>query len=123
MIIVTVEPHHRRIRARMSGMLTLSEVEQFSRDEQNAVRAMGLATGEFDLLVETDGSVVQTQEIIDAMGQLMLNSPLKARRIATVRNSNLTRMQSRRVQKLRSNTEVFETCDEAERWLTENAVP
>lgn len=119
MIIVTFEPQHRRVRARMGGMLSIAEVEQFSLDEQAAVRCMGLGSGEFDLLIETDGSVVQAQEITAAFGRLMLESPLKARRIATVRASALTRIQSRRLQKLRSNTEVFETCAEAEAWLAE----
>ena len=76
MIVVTAEPAHCRVRARMDGMLTLDEVERFSLEEQAAVRAMGLCSGEFDLLVETEGNPVQTQEIMSAFGQLMLDSPL-----------------------------------------------
>jgi hypothetical protein len=118
-IVVTAEPAHRRVRARMGGMLTLAEVEAFSTREQAAVRSMGLKSGEFDLLVETEGNLVQTQEVMDALGKLMLHSPLKARRIATVRAGALTRMQSRRLSTLRSNTEVFDTCAAAELWLAE----
>ncbi len=119
MIVVTAEPAHRRIRARMGGMLTLAEVQAFSVEEQQLVRSMGLKSGEFDLLVETIGNLVQTQEVIEALGRLMLDSPLKARRIATVRTGALTRMQTRRLATLRSNTEVFETSAEAEEWLAQ----
>jgi hypothetical protein len=119
MIVVTAEPEHRRIRACMGGMLTIAEVESFSVQEQTLVRSMGLKSGEFDLLVETEGNLVQTQEVVDALGELMLHSPLKARRIATVRAGVLTRMQSRRLSKLRSNSEVFENRAAAERWLAE----
>lgn len=119
MIVVTSEPQHRRVRVRMGGMLTLAEVEKFSLEEQAAVRATGLSAGEFDLLVETDGNQVQTQEIMGAFGRLLLETPLKARKIATVRAGALTRMQSRRLSTLRDNSLVFENLAEAEAWLSE----
>lgn len=119
MITVTSEPEHVRIRARMGGMLTLDEVAAFSREERAAVRAMGLGSGEFDLLIETEGNLVQTQEIVAALGRLMLESPLKARRIASVREGALTRMQTRRLAQLRANAAVFETVEAAEAWLAE----
>lgn len=121
MIIVTAEARLKRVYVRMGGMLTIAEVAAFSDDEQKAVRGMGLHSGEFDLLIETEGNVVQTQEVMDALGRLMLDSPLKARRIATVRAGVLTRMQSRRISKLRSYAEVFETIADAENWLAEEA--
>lgn len=119
MIIVRAEPQLKRIHVRMSGMLTVEEVTRFSREEQNAVREMGLKSGEFDLLIKAEGNFVQTQEVMNALGDLMLNSPLKARRIATVRDGVLTRMQTKRISKLRSAAEVFETLADAEAWLAE----
>lgn len=103
----------------MDGLLNVADVQQFSADEQAAISGMGLASGEFDLLVITMGSVVQTQDVMEAFADLMANSPLKARKIATVREGALTRMQSRRIGAVRSNYEVFGTVEEAEAWLQE----
>lgn len=103
MIVVRAEPRLKRVHVRMGGMLTVQEVALFSREEQDAVRAMGLGSGEFDLLIETEGNLVQTQEVMNALGRLMLDSPLKARRIATVRAGVLTRMQSRRLSRVRTH--------------------
>ena len=117
MIVVTSEPERRLVRAVMSDMLSVADVARFSREEQAAVRQMGLGSGEFLLLIETVGNVVQTQEVMDAFQALIATSPLKARKIATVRDGALTRMQSRRVSKIRSHAEVFDTLRAAETWL------
>jgi hypothetical protein len=118
-IRISAEPERVLVRATMGGLLTIADVERFSADEQAAVREMGLGSGEFDLLVETQGSVVQTQEVMEAFANLLANSPLKARKIATVRQGALTRMQSRRIANVRSNYEVFGTVEEADAWLME----
>ena len=119
MIQVTAEPARKLVRARMSGLLTVADVERFSADEQAAVRELGLGSGEFDLLVETQGSVVQTLEVMEAFAELLANSPLRARKIATVRQGALTKMQSRRIGNVRSNYEVFGSLEEADSWLRE----
>ena len=119
MIQLSTEPTRKLVRATMGGFLTVADVEQFSVDEQAAVREMGFGSGEFDLLVVTLGSVVQTQDVMEAFAQLLANSPLKARKIATVRNGALTKMQSRRLVNVRSNYQVFDTVEEAEAWLLE----
>ena len=114
---MTSEPERKLVRAVMSDMLTLAEVERFSNEEQAAVRRMGLLSGEFVLLIETIGNLVQTQEVMEAFQALLGSSLLKARRIATVRDGVLTRMQTRRISKTRSNAEVFDTLAAAETWL------
>ena len=102
MIQVTAEPERKLVRARMGGLLSIADVERFSADEQEAVRGMGLGSGEY-LLVETLGNVVQTLEVMEAFARLLADSPLKARKIATVRRGALTKMQSRRIGNVRSN--------------------
>jgi len=119
MIIVTSEPSRKLVRATMKGLLTLEEVKRFSTEEQAAVARMGLKSGEFVLIIQTGGNQVQTQEVMEAFRALMIHSPLKARKIATVRDGALTRMQSRRISQVRSNAEVFDTVVEAEAWLME----
>lgn len=117
MIEVTFDSQKRLVRAVMGGLLTAEDVERFSRDEQEAVRAMGLGSGEFLLLVETRGNVVQSQLVADAFQRLMLHSPLKAARIATVRTGALSTMQTRRISAVRDAAMIFETAREAEAWL------
>ncbi len=120
MIRVTTEPHRRLVRAVMGGMLTIEEVDLFSREEQAAVRQMGLESGAFDLLVETIGNDVQTQEVMNAF-QALITGTFTARRIAIVRGGALVRMQSRRMTMLRPDCAVFEHVDDANDWLSEMA--
>lgn len=117
MIEVTFDPRTKLVRAAMAGSLTVEEVQRFSVQEQAAVRAMGLASGQFFLLVEARGSVVQSQEVVEAFQQLMLHSPLKAKRIATVRAGALSTIQTRRIATVRDSAQVFETVEQAEAWL------
>ena len=117
MITVTAEPARHLIRAVMGGMLTLDEVDDFSVREQAAVRRMGLASGAFDLLIETIGNMVQTQDVMNAFQQLIMASEFKARRIAVVRSGALVTMQSRRMTLLRPDVAVFEEVAAAEEWL------
>jgi hypothetical protein len=117
MITVEAEPLRKLVRARMSGLLTIAEVQAFGEAEQAAARAMGLGSGEFLLLVDTAGDTVQTQEVMLAFRDLMTNSPLKAGRIAVVRAGALTGMQSRRFSDIRSSYEVFSNVRDAEAWL------
>lgn len=119
MIRVTSDPARKLVRAHMRGLLGVEEVERFSRDEQAAVRAMGLGAGEFVLLIDAQGGTVQTQEVMDAFRSLLLNSPLKARKVATVRRETLDQMQSRRVSQVRASARVFGDLAEAEAWLSE----
>jgi hypothetical protein len=119
MIEVTFDSNRKLVRAVMSGLLTKTDIELFSRKEQEAVRQMGLGSGEFFLLVEAEGDVVQSQEVVEAFKQLMLHSPVKAKRIATVRAGALPTIQTRRIASVRSNAEVFSTVREAEAWLFE----
>jgi hypothetical protein len=117
MIIVETDPGRKLVRATMSGLLSLAEVKIFGEEEQKAVRSMGLASGEFFLLVDAIGETVQTQEVALAFGELVSNSALKAERIAIVRSGVLASMQSRRIAGSRSNYEVFGSVADAEAWL------
>ena len=120
-IDVTFDPARRLIRAEMSGMLTVDHVEAFFRAEQEAVRAMGLNSGHFFLLVETKGNFVQSQEVMEVFQRIILNAPMKAKRIAIVRYGALPAMQTRRVSKLREGIQVFDAVEAAEAWLFDEA--
>jgi hypothetical protein len=117
MIEVSFNSKQKLVRAVMGGLLTVADVERFSSEEQAGVRAMGLGTGEFVLLVEAHGNVVQSKEVVDAFQHIMLNSPLKAKRIATVREGALTTLQTRRIAAVSQTARVFETLEDAQSWL------
>ena len=115
---VTSDLSRRLVRAALSGMLTLDDVETFYRREHEAVRAMGCRSGEFVLLVETKGNIVQSKEVVEAFQRLILHAPVKAKRIAIVREGALPAMQTRRIAKVREGIEVFETVEAAVAWLS-----
>jgi hypothetical protein len=117
MIRVTAEPARKLVRAHMSGMLAVADVHRFAKDKEAAVRGMGLGSGEFLMLVVTEGNTIQTQEVMEAFRDLLLHSTVKPKRIATVRDGVLTRMQTTRISKARDDTEVFDDLASAEAWL------
>ncbi|WP_374942388.1 hypothetical protein [Sphingomonas sp.] len=119
MITVVADQPRKLVKVHMEGFLTAEDVADFSRREQAAVQAMGLASGEFLLPINTDGNVIQTQEVMQAFEMLIHHPPLKAKRLAVVRSGVLTRMQSRRMTKLREDAAVFEHLEDAKAWLFE----
>lgn len=116
MIEVSFDRERKLVRVVMSGSHTVEDVARFSHDRDEAVRAMGLNSREFVLLVVTS-NVVQRQEVVAALQHMTGNSRLKAKRIATVRAGALHTMQIRRILSARSETAIFETVEEAEAWL------
>ncbi len=102
---------------RMRGLLTVADVEQFARDRDAAVRSIGLSSGKYLLLIETEGDQVQTQEVVGAFQLLMREGNMHARRIATVRHGALSSLQSRRIAQARGGSAVFSNLEEAEKWL------
>lgn len=117
MIKVTTDPARKLVISHMSGFLAPEEVAQFSRDKDAAVESMGLGSGEYLLLIDTEHAIIQPQEIVSAFQHLVTNSRYMARRIAVARKSSLTRMQTTRILSLRDDAAVFETIEEAEAWL------
>ena len=119
MISFDPQPERKRLQVFMADLLSVAEVEAFGRDEQDALIACGMLSGDYDMLVVTEGNVVQTPAVNDALAKLMLDSPIKARKIAIIRDTALTRIQTRRVLQVRGNTGMFHTVAEAEEWLAE----
>ncbi|MEG3178713.1 hypothetical protein U1872_20975 [Sphingomonas sp. RB3P16] len=117
MIEVSSDLARKRVIAHMSGMLTVADVTNFSEQQQAAVKRMGLKSGGYDLLIIAEGNLVQTKEVMEAFTSLVLRSPVKARKMATVRDGALARMQARRMSRLHGGAETFATLEEAEAWL------
>jgi hypothetical protein len=117
MIDVTFDSERKLVRAVMGGLLSIADVDCFSREKDEAVQAMGLASGEFFLLVETRDNMVQSKDVVAAFQSLMLHSPLKAKRIAAVRVGALSTLQFRRIAAVRQFAQVFESSEDAQAWL------
>ena len=117
MIVVKAEPRRKLLRVAINSFLTMADIHQFDRDKQAAVAAMGLGTGEFLMLVESSSRQVQTQEVVAAFQELARSSPVRARKLAIVKDGALPRLQSRRIAGARSSAEVFDDLAAAERWL------
>jgi hypothetical protein len=105
------------VRVTMSGLLTEDEVRSFGQAKEDAVRDMGLKSGEYLMLIDARGNTVHTQQVMEILADLVTHSRLKAKRIATVREGALTRLQSGRLSKLRDDYRVFDNMGEAESWL------
>lgn len=123
MIKVSVEPANKLVHAVLGDMLSVHDVAEFSRLEQAAARSLGVGSGGFVLLIETVGNLVQTQDVMGAFSRIIADSPLKAARIAVVRDGVLTRMQSTRVMKERGDTAVFDNAPDARAWLLATEAP
>jgi hypothetical protein len=116
MYSIVTEPALKLIRADLSGFFTIEEVVAFGKDVQTASAAMGCRSGEHLLYVNTSACALQSQDVVAAFQALITNSPIKARRIALVTGSSLSRMQTRRIL-VRDQAMTFESGSEARAWL------
>lgn len=117
MIRITSDKSRKLVIADMSGFLDPADVQRFGEEKDAAVAAMGLGSGEYHMLVNTEGCVIQSQEVVAAFIRVVLESPFQARRLAVVRHDNLTRMQTRRILNVHGNADLFGSIAEAEEWL------
>ncbi|KQN09746.1 hypothetical protein ASE85_02045 [Sphingobium sp. Leaf26] len=117
MISITSDKSRSLLIAQMSGFFEPTDVQRFSDEKDAAVAAMGLGSGEYYMLVNTEGCVIQSQEVVATFMRVILQSPFRSRRLAVVRNDNLTRLQTRRILSVRDEAEMFASMTEAEQWL------
>ena len=120
MYAVAADPVSAVVRIHLSGFFDSQEVVRFWHEEQEVARAAFARHGAYDLLIETVGGGPQGQDVLDAFQRVVLESPVKARRIGIVSGSALLRMQIRRML-VSDKLQVFETTAEAEAWLASMA--
>lgn len=116
MIQISSLPFRQLVIAELSGFLSVQDVADFERQKVAAARAMGLGSGEFDLLVDTVRCDIQPQDVIAAFQHMIANTPCRARRVALVRAGSLARMQAQRALD-RENVVLVDTRPEALDWL------
>ena len=116
MYSIAVDRERRIVCATMSGFFSEEEVAAFARDEQAAAASLGCPSGQFGLLIEGSGGLIQSQDVAAAFRALMADLPLKAGRIAMVTGSALLKLQLRRMI-TSDRAAVFDTMDEARAWI------
>ena len=118
MYAIEIVTERKLIIVRLSGLMTVDEVHRLRDEEQGALLALGYRSGDYLLLVDTSGCVIQSQEVIAAFQEAIAVARLSAARVAVMRGPSLTLQQSRRVLQSRDNTLIVETEEEALAWLT-----
>ena len=117
MFAIEIDPECKLITIRLSGLLTVEEVERLLHQEQSAVVALGYRSGEYLLLVDASGCVIQSQEVIAAFQAAVAATRLSAARVAVVCGPSLTLLQTQRILLVRENTRIDATEVEARAWL------
>ncbi|CAN5293649.1 hypothetical protein BH11PSE5_BH11PSE5_30160 [soil metagenome] len=117
MFEVSNDLRQRLITVRLSGFLTLPEVDDFFAEEQRQAQASGYRSNDFLLLVEAEGSVIQSQDIVTSIIEHIARAPLRARRVAVVREGTMTKLQTQRMLANRENASIFGERSDALNWL------
>ncbi len=117
MIQISSLPFRQLVIAELSGFLSVQDVADLERQKVAAARAMGLGSGEFDLLVDTTRCDIQPQDVIVAFQSMIANTPCRARNVALVRATSLARMQAQRALN-RENVALVDSRTEALDWLS-----
>jgi hypothetical protein len=117
MYAIEIEPDIKLIIVRLSGLMTVDEVERLREEEQSALVALGYRSGDYLLLVDTSGCVIQSQDVIAAFQAAIAAARLSASRVAVVRGPSLTLLQSQRILRSRENALIAADEAEARSWL------
>jgi hypothetical protein len=120
MFTIATDARLKLIRTAFQGFLTMEEVVEWGRQEQEAVVALGCRSREFLLYVDTSLCAIQSQEVVALFQKLIATSKRKARRIAIMQGSSLTKMQTRRIVAGVDYIRHFSDRTEAETWLFED---
>jgi hypothetical protein len=116
MYAIDTDPARNLILVRLGGMMSVDEVAEYMHQLRRRFVEDSFRAG-YRILVDVSECLIQSQDMIIAMGKHMATFP-KASRIAMVSRSSLARMQIRRLM-TQSYASVFETPDEALAWLVE----
>lgn len=121
MIQISSLPFRKLVIAEFSGFLSLDEVVEYERKKVAAVQAMGLGSGEFDVLVDTARCDIQAQDVVTAFQRNITATSFRPRRIALVWAASLARMQAQRTLN-GDNAALFDSRADALDWLYKEAL-
>ena len=121
MMNITVDRSSGIVRMQLSGFWSHDNFEGFKREVIKAVANLGIAPGEHMILIDLREATLQTQALISDAQAFMAGAENKARRVAFVVASALSRMQTKRLA-IRPGIALFETIENAEKWLFDEAM-
>lgn len=96
MFTITTDKPRRLVRVTVSGFWQLEDVADFYRQEQDAVRSLGVAPGRHRLLVDVRAMKIQSQAVVEALQRVSDTAALKAERFAFLIAPGLIMQQVRR---------------------------
>jgi len=117
---ITVDSAHRLIEVVLAGTLTVAETDAYMTDLRSTMLRHGLRR-DFAMVIDVGGCTIQTQDMIRAMGEHMATMP-KARALAVVTESQLARLQVRRLF-TQSYARVVSTREEGRAWVIDGREP
>lgn len=112
---IEVDVERDLIRMKLWGFWDRAMVERFAADQQRATRYLRCARGAHVVLCESAGPP-QSQEVIAAMQDLVVNIPNKAARFALVTSGAISDLQGRRLL-IRPGMAIFPDVPSSDDWL------
>lgn len=118
MFSVTVDLERGCFETAILGFWTLDTVADFHRAVTEAGQRIQQATGRPPVsLCDYTGSMIQSQEVINAVTRMMENPVIRSRRVAMYTGGVMARMQAVRATRSRPEFQFFTNKDEARAWL------
>lgn len=114
---IIVDRANRLLDTRIKGFATEADIAAYFDEEQQQVRAMGCGSNEHLLIVDLLEFGTQAQEVIASLEKRVAERSLKAKRVAFVVSSTLSKMQMKRAMKGRDNIAMFSQRSEALAWI------
>ncbi|RVT93552.1 hypothetical protein [Sphingomonas crocodyli] len=96
MFEVEALPHRNRLHVTLRGFASLADVEKFAEDLERARKRLPANGGAHQLLYDVSPAQIQSQDVVLALRQLVLQSPRKSA-FALVNASALAGRQLRRI--------------------------
>ena len=100
----------------LHGFFTPDQMPAFDQARREAYSQLRCAPNQHVTVVDMRGTLIQSQDIVDAFARSIADQETKSRRIAFVVSRSLARLQVKRAAGDR-DAGYFLTLDEAERWL------
>ena len=112
---VEADPEKNRVIVTLTGFATVDDVRRFEQDLQHAHDLMPKHRGAHQLLYDVSGAKIQSQDVVQALRDLAIQSPSKSA-FALV---NASALAGRQLDRIFSGIDVHRSSDrrEAETWL------
>lgn len=111
-----IDPRNHLVCMELHGFFTPDQMPGFDKARREAYARLRCAPNEHVTLVDMRGTLIQSQDIVDAFARSIADQGTKSRRIAFVVSRSLARLQVKRAAGDR-DAGYFLTLEEAQEWL------